>query len=306
VEDAFEAAALRIVKRHFGRRPRRLARLSGGLSNEVFECDVGQDRCVIRLNRDATSFQRFLREQWAIERVAAADVPVPRVLEVGNDATGAAYIVTQRIDGVVAGAHPHRHEVLRQLGQLAARVHGVPTRGYGMVFDWSANRLSRCDRWGAYLDRELNVSGRMALLRRHRMLSDGAATALERSLQVMRRWRKRAALQHGDLRLKNVLLDPDSGGIVALIDWDQCLSAPPPYWDLSIALHDLGVDEKEALLQGYGMTPRRFQALADDVRLLNVLNYAPAVEQAAAARDGERLAWLRLRLRGALDMAAAR
>ena len=38
--------------------------------------------------------------------------------------------------------------------------------------------------------------------------------------------RMRPVLQHGDLRLKNVLVEPDGTKIVSLIDWDSCASAP--------------------------------------------------------------------------------
>jgi hygromycin-B 4-O-kinase len=77
-------------------------------------------------------------------------------------------------------------------------------------------------------------------------------------------------LHHGDLRLKNLITGPESGRVAGLLDWENALSSPPPYWDLSIALHDLGIDEKEAFLIGFGMTPRRFAGAARFMRLLNV------------------------------------
>jgi hypothetical protein len=40
------------------------------------------------------------------------------------------------------------------------------------------------------------------------------------------------------------------------------------------------------------------------LRALNVLNYAQAVDSAARRRDPSRLDWLRLRLRGGLEMYA--
>jgi hygromycin-B 4-O-kinase len=110
-------------------------------------------------------------------------------------------------------------------------------------------------------------------------------------------------LQHGDLRLKNVVTDEDGEHIAALIDWETCLSAPGPYWDLSLALHDLGVDEKEVFLDGYGMTPAEFTKGARFVRALNLLNYAWAIGE--AKRDRRRVAWLKARLKGTFDIAAS-
>lgn len=112
-------------------------------------------------------------------------------------------------------------------------------------------------------------------------------------------------LHHGDLRLKNAIVAPEDGVLQALIDWEDCLSAPAPYWDLSIALHDLGPDEREAFLDGYGMSPAGFERAASCVRALNLLNYAAALERALQAGERERVAWMRTRLRGAFDMEPA-
>jgi hygromycin-B 4-O-kinase len=127
---------------------------------------------------------------------------------------------------------------------------------------------------------------------------------LRAALLEMRGWRKRAVLHHGDLRLKNVLVDAHSGRVSALLDWEHCLSAPAPYWDLSLALHDLGPDESEALLEGYGLKPAQFERIARPLRALNLLNYAPAIDAAVHGRDRVRLGWIRARLRGAFDLAA--
>lgn len=59
---------------------------------------------------------------------------------------------------------------------------------------------------------------------------------------------------HGDLRMKNVLVDQD-GGICAILDWEKCMSIVAPHWELALALHDLSIDEKQAFLAGYGLSP---------------------------------------------------
>ena len=123
-------------------------------------------------------------------------------------------------------------------------------------------------------------------------------------LREMRAWRRAPSLNHGDLRLKNVIVSPEDGRVLALLDWEDCVSAPPPFWDLAIALHDLGPDEKEALLEGYGYTPRRFEQVARVLRVLNLLNYAWVLHEAQAAGDRQRVAWLRARSRGAFDVSA--
>lgn len=293
-----------IVRRHFGRMPRRVDRLGGGLTNEVFACAVGRERWVLRLNRDATKIQHFLKEQWAIGQARAHGVPAPEVLEVGNEPDGSAWMLVRHHSGISPLERAPDLAVVLQLGALARRVHGVRTHGFGSVFDWSANRLSQRASWGAFLDDELHSAQRLELLERHGLLDARRRADLASALEQMRGWRRRGVLHHGDLRLKNVLVDPDNGRITALLDWEHCLSAPAPYWDLSVALHDLGPDESEALLEGYGLSAARFEHIARPLRALNLLNYAPVVDAAARARDRVRLAWLKARLRGAFDIAA--
>jgi aminoglycoside phosphotransferase (APT) family kinase protein len=291
----------RLMRRLVGRAPRRLVPLAGGITNHVLACDIAGERWVVRLNADAARLQDFLKQQWALDAARKAGVPAPEALDCGVD-DGTAYLITQHVSGKAACDLPQRLPILEQLGQLAARVHASKTSGFGQTFDWSANTLSKRSTWGAYLDQDLRADERVELLVRHGLLSDSALQELKEALAEMRRWRRPPALHHGDLRLKNVITTRDGERIVALIDWDNCLSAPVPHWDLSIALHDLGLDEQEAWLRGYGLPPRRMQAMAPFLRALNAINYVPVIGKALRSGDRSRFAWLKARLSGSLSL----
>ena len=188
------------------------------------------------------------------------------------------------------------------MGRYAARLHRVRTQGYGREFDRSRRRLARQSSWGDYLHGELAVEPAIDTLRRHRMLSADQLAALREAVSEMSRWTRRPALQHGDLRLKNLIVEPRSGRIVAVLDWENCLSGPPPYWDLSIALHDLGPDHKEALLEGYGLSAGAYARALPFLRAFYVLNYAPTIAELARRRNRHGLAWSRVRLAGGFDL----
>ena len=237
-----------------------------------------------------------------MDAARAVGVPTPRVLEVGNAGNGRPYMISQSVPGIEGRAARQRLEVVESLGRAAALLHKVPTRGFGPVFDWSSNTLSRHESWPQWLADGFGIERRVAILLKHRMIDAGRARRLRRRAAEMSRWRKRPVLQHGDLRLKNAIVDPASGRLVALLDWDNCISSPPPYWDLSLALHDLGIDEKEAFLAGYGMKPRAFAAVLPYLRVFNVLNYAHHVESAVRKNRPDRLERYRLRLQGGLDL----
>ncbi len=277
--------------------------LGGGLTNFVFEARRGRETFVLRLGGAPGKIKDYLKEQWAMARARESGIPVPEVLEVGTEPIGVPYMVSRKVAGTEATHHPQRFSILRQMGRFARQLHEVETSGFGATFDWSENRLSRKESWAEYLAREFRGPERLAILDRHGMLAKPALKALRATLDEIARWDPQPVLNHGDLRLKNVVAEAD-GEVCALLDWEMSTSNVAPYWELSIALHDLSVDAKEELLAGYGMTPREMSDAAPALRAFNVLNYAHVVEAAAEEADTAKLERLRARLHGALDLYA--
>lgn len=296
-----EAIVRRIVKRHLGQQPRRMKALAGGLNNQVFRIETQGPAHVVRLHGDPEKLADYKKEEWAMEQARKAGVPTARLLEVGLEEKRP-FMILEEAQGIPGTHWGGSAGVMRELGEYAARIHRIRSQGFGRAVG-EATPGPLWQRWAEFLDHELCVDHRLALLESLNVLPSAARRALRATLQDMRGWKRRPVLQHGDLRLKNVIVSPDDGHIVALLDWDNCLSAPPPYWDLAIAIHDLGPDDKEAFLEGYGLSPRRFENLAPVLRVLNVLNYAWAIEQASEAGQRQRVAWLKARLRGVFDVA---
>jgi aminoglycoside phosphotransferase (APT) family kinase protein len=291
-----------IARRHFGESPRRVAQRGGGLSNLVFEFHAGDGDYVVRMHGDPGQINRYLKEQWAMAAARKAGVPTPEVLEVDHHATGVPYMVSRKLDGVDAAHHPQRLPLLHELGRLAARVHRVRTEGFGEVFDWSSNQLSRCTSWADFIDQGWEVERSLGPLKKARLLTPAQLEALDDTLRAMRGWRRAPVLNHGDLRLKNLIVVEESAKVVALIDWDEAVSAPAPYWDLAIALHDLNADEKEAFLDGYGLTPQAYAKTLPFLRAINTVNYGRYVEQMLQRKESGRLGWYRARLQGQFEL----
>lgn len=293
-------AARAVVEHHFGSRPQRLTRLAGGITNVVYRTDHSKGIFVVRLSDDPVKINGYLKEQWAIARAREAGVPVPEVLEVGNR-IGQPYMISRAAAGRPATDHPQRLAIVEELGRIAARIHTVRTNGFGETFDWSQNQLSRAGGWADYLRGHLRIEERVALLTQYEMLSAAKARALRAELSRIAKWTDPPSLNHGDLRLKNLLVD-DRGQTTALIDWEFCLSAVAPHWDLSLALHDLSIDQKQALLAGYGLSEDEVRVSARSWAALNLVNYAPFVEQAAAQGNEGQLEAYRTRMNGAFDL----
>ena len=292
------AAAAAVVARHLGERPRRLEPLSGGLNNHVFRAVLGRRRMVVRLHDDAAKVAVYRNEAWAMRQAQRARIPVPGVLAVGSDEAGRPYMLLEEVPGVPGTHTRDSGGVMRELGALASRLHRLPA-GHSRA---SGDNSRHWTRWADYLASELKPDERLGVLDALRALTVPEREALQATLSQMLRWRRPPVLLHGDLRLKNLIIGPDDDRIRALIDWEDCLTAPAPEWDLSIALHDLGPDDKEAFLEGYGLTPARFARIAPAVRALNILNYAWAMRQGLEEGQRERVAWLKARLRGVFDL----
>src|SRR5947208_12414211 len=134
------ALVTRIVADVFDDKPRRVKRLGEGLTNAVFECAVGQDRWVVRLNADPAKADAFAKEHWAMARARRAGVPTPRVLRVGRGPDDVAWMVVASVRGQPATRVGKRSPLLAQLGRCAARLHAIATHGFGSAFDPRAQR----------------------------------------------------------------------------------------------------------------------------------------------------------------------
>ncbi len=94
----------------------------------------------------------------------------------------------------------------------------------------------------------------------------------------------------------------EGGDIAAIIDWEDCVSTIAPEWELSVALHDLAIDEKHAFIEGYGLSVEQIEEMAPLIKAFNILNYSQAIERAVETEDQKSLDEIKLRLNGALDL----
>jgi hygromycin-B 4-O-kinase len=201
------------------------------------------------------------------------------------------------VRGEPAVHHPARLKILEQVGRYGAMINSITMEGFGENFV----APPACGSWVDYLRNEFGLEGRLQALLQHGMLDDDRVERLRAVLEKAGEGVTHGQLNHGDLRLKNVLVD-DSGEITAIIDWEDCLSALAPQWEWSIALHDLSIDAMEAFLGGYGATRERVEELSPVVKALNIVNYVPAIERLIRDGKAEPLGWIRTRMSGALDL----
>lgn len=296
----YRRATKTIVERHFGKPASRIVYKSSGRTNFVFAVNHVEGQFVVRISPNADNIQAFRKELWASQKAREAGVPSPEVLAVGQDGVSEPYMITRRVTGTEATHHPARRRIIHEMGRYAATINSITTTGFGSNFDWTDDAPKQST-WSSYVKEEFEIDKRLELFARHEILPEAELQELSRIVENAKPRDGNASLNHCDLRLKNVIVD-EGGDIAAIIDWEECISTIAPQWELSIALHDLSIDDKHALIEGYGLSGRQVKEMAPLIKAFNILNYSKVLEQAIADQNDKNLAEIKLRLMGSLDL----
>jgi len=293
--------ARQVIAHHFGnKKPRRVVHKTSGLSNFVFEVSHAEGDFIVRISPDPVRINSFIKEQWAQNKAREAGVPIPEILEVGSHVINQPFMISRVVEGSDAKFHKQRLEIVREMGRFAALINSIKTKGFGETFDWSSNQLSHNETWREFMENEWRVEEKLETLLKRKMLGEAQAKNIRKILTESAKGKPKPALTHGDIRLKNVMVD-ELGHITAFLDWENATSNLAPAWELSIALHDLSIDEKQLFLEGYGLKEKKILELMPLIKAINIINYAPEVERLAIEKDREHLEKMQTRLSGALD-----
>ncbi len=296
----YRRQARKIVQRYFGTPARRIVYRPSGLTNYVFAINHIDGEFVIRISPEPERINAFRKEWWAAHEARKAGVPSPEILAVGDEVGPEPYMITRRVTGAEATYHPKRMRIIREMGRYAAIINSLETHGFGTNFDWNPE-APKIQTWSEYLDQEYQVAKRFEFFATHQILPKTELDKLVSIVEETRTDELSPSLNHSDLRLKNVIVD-DDGEITAIIDWEECMSTVAPAWELSMALHDLSIDEKHAFIDGYGLAPEHMEQMAPLIKTFNILNYHGPVASAIEQDDQKKLSEMRLRLNGSMDL----
>ena len=296
----YRQLAKNIIETHFGKPPSRIVYKRSGKTNFVFVVNHVEGQFVVRLTPEKERIEAFRKELWASKKVREAGVPSPEVLFVGNDTGSEPYMITRRVTGSEATDHSKRGHIVHEMGRYAQIINSIPTENFGGNFDWNTDAPKKRT-WSEYIDEELEFDRKLKLLGDQKILSKQDVLKLRQIIDDTRTTHINPSLNHGDLRLKNIIVDED-GEIAAIVDWDECISTIAPQWELSIALHDLSIDEKHLFLDGYGVSAEDMTKMAPLIKAFNIINYSAAIERAIETKDHKTLAEIKLRMSSALDL----
>ncbi len=230
---------------HHGSAIDNLEAFSTGFWSAAFGYEVDGNRLVARFGRN--------REWYEVDQAArgydAEDLPVPRVIEIGDVGEGVVFAISERADGIFLEDVDDP-----RLGPLVTRLLDALRH---------APRLDEPDyTWRSWLDAGLDPNGRNAPWRRLVALDPVAGPVGDRAdarlAELLDQVPEKRELFHGDLVHKNVLVAPDLSKINAVFSW-KCSGRGDALFDLAwltfwapwypgIAALDLRPREEDAVL----------------------------------------------------------
>jgi Ser/Thr protein kinase RdoA (MazF antagonist) len=251
-----------------------------GVVNHVFVVGADADRYVVRFPRDAAREDEFEVEEWCIRRATAAGIPSAECVARGA-LEGVPYLV-QRFAAGVTGELRRSDQLWRSLGEYAREISRFD------LTDAPAGLFSRFGRdlpeaWARHLD-----YSRAELSPTDPLIGLGVYSAeelprLRGMIDQLAEARLVSSLSHGDLALRNLLVDAEHSPV--LIDWGAASTGPVPHTDLLNLLRNHEAQDNPrtteiaAFAEGYGIV---LDEVMPQVRAMQLL---VAVDLVRWARD---------------------
>jgi len=215
--------------------------IAGGRSNLTYEIVHNGRSMVLRrppLGHVLATAHDMLREYTVLTALAPTPVPVPDTLAYCGDETviGAPFYLMAKVDGVVYRDAPALRALSEAAGQaLGAALADTLAALHTVVPDDVG--LGDFGRPEGFLDRQIRRWRKQLAASWTRDLP-GAEELAERLAKALPH-SGRPAVVHGDFRLDNALVDPDSHRIAAVLDWEMATLGDPltdlgltcVYWD---------------------------------------------------------------------------
>lgn len=225
-----------------------------GSVNKVFRVDVKGKAYILRLSQDSNKnkVQEYEKERWCAEQAQTVGVRTPKVLEVGMF-ENTAFMIQSFVEGELCTKETlDKMHIWKSLGRSLSKIHSVYTEGYGMdLIDPENNRFS--ESWEKWLDHNIHTINPNDVLLTLGYVSPDEHTAMKACFESMKANEWRLGLFHGDVSLRNAILEND--GQVSIIDWGCAGSKIVPYIDFAqiIKSERPTLEHFHAFLLAYGI-----------------------------------------------------
>ncbi|HET7358505.1 MAG TPA: aminoglycoside phosphotransferase family protein [Nocardioidaceae bacterium] len=209
--------------------------LEGGYSGETFLAEMAGERTVVRIYADGRRGANAAEVDAAVLRLVHGLLPVPEVMEVrrGDGASGApGLLVTSFLPGtpldrlLPSAPDGLRRTIGERLGVLLSRLAQMPMPRPGPFVDADLRigplppELAGLPEWvELHRDRGAFAEWSQPDLAALDAVADDAQALLDRL--------DRTCLVHSDFNPKNLLVDPGTGEVTGLVDWEFAHAGMP-------------------------------------------------------------------------------
>jgi aminoglycoside phosphotransferase (APT) family kinase protein len=248
--------------------------LGKGSVNKVFIVEVAGAKVIVRMRNDNAALDEYTKEAWCIKKAAAARVPVSDVLAIGMFEEHAYMIQTYIAGDEGRNSQLPGSYIWRQLGKYARLIHSIDVAGFGLKLRDLTEGDSRKS-WLKYLDYNIESLNEADELLKLNVVTQSQSKIIRTMFESLREKRFSFGLNHGDLSLKNVIVD--KSGRVNLLDWGSAEASITPHHDLIQLLkmnmleNDPGREEIQDFLDGYGISQIEFEQMMPELNSLLML-----------------------------------
>ena len=254
--------------------PRAVTPIMGkGSNNMVFAVDMHPScQWIVRMTPAEVYCHVYHKEERAMVLARAAGVPVPEVRHVGYGIIPFSYSILEFLPGQLATEYDGPLEqVWEQVGRYAAMINAIELERYGFNIDDldPAERLHQD--WRTFLDACAQRFD-LDLMTRHGVIRDDDAHSFKERFECLGELVVKPTLVHGDLLLRNILVDA-GGQITGLLDWGNAASLVAPYFEFAQLFLGMETPEQaqfqrnylQSFLRGYGLSRQAYADVERDI-----------------------------------------
>ena len=248
--------------------------LGRGSVNKVFIVEAPNTKLVVRMDDQTESLKEYTKEAWCIDKAAVRGVPVTTVLDVGVIEEHAYIIQTYIAGDEGRDSQFPRNHIWRQLGRYARLIHSIEVAGFGLKLQDLTQGDSR-ESWLEYLNYNIESLNENDELIKLEVVTQSQSKVIRAIFGDLKRKTFNFGLNHGDLSLKNVIVD--ESGKVNLLDWGSAEASIVPHHDLiqMLKMNMLENDPDDAAIQsfldGYGISQSEFEQMRPTLESLLLL-----------------------------------
>ncbi|MCI5064553.1 aminoglycoside phosphotransferase family protein [bacterium] len=236
---------------------------------------------------------RFQKARFCAARAASGGIPVPYVSQVGTLDNGRPYSVEGWVGSGIPADTVQEGEkriiLWKKVVAEARKLLSVDLEGKDAIYRFGFDGDGPTKSWAEHCDTVLEALERDDYLG----LSSGEKKQLTAALYSLDLTQYPPCLCHGDLKLDNVLVDPETLEVVAVLDWELARRVPSIVGELATMVEPAVLDikknavpqseaEREAIFAAFGGDQEQLRTdftifFAGDV-IMNLDDYATALE----------------------------